>query len=342
MGDVASNDTVFTPGDPRKPWHWHPQLPLQTPPVLVWPPQPLAFFTWLFGRGILLSQHILFVALAAIAWIWTPSLERMTTFEAGWILEILVRNLVLFGVFTAALHLWFHTFRAQGDTHKFDPKPLEPRSPKFLFHHQLGDNVFWSLISGIPIVTAYEVAVWWCWANGYIGWFSWADGSVWFIALFFVVLLFESAHFYFVHRLLHWKPFYRFHDLHHNNVNVGPWSGLAMHPAEHVIYLSSMLLHLVIATHPLHMLYHSFFLTAGASTGHTGYHNVDVKGRNVMEIGNLFHQLHHRYYNCNYGQSVVPLDKCFGSFHDGTAEATTRIMKQTFRLKAGAPKANAG
>ena len=333
-----TDSTEFTPGDPRKPWLWHPELPMQSPPVFVWPPRPVAFLKWFLGRGIMCSSHMVYIGLAAIAWVFTPSLERMTTFEAGWILEILLRNLVLFTVFTAALHLWFHTFRAQGTKHKFDPKPLEPQSSKFLFGHQLGDNVFWSLVSGIPIVTAYEAVVWWAWANGYVGWFAWDDGPVWFIALFFVIMLFESAHFYFVHRLLHWKPLYRFHDLHHNNVNIGPWSGLSMHPVEHVIYLNSMILHLVIATHPLHMLYHSFFLTTGASTGHTGYQNIDVKGKNAMDVGNLFHQLHHRYYNCNYGQMVVPFDKWFGSFHDGTAQATTRIMKQNLRMKAGVPK----
>lgn len=332
-----TDSTQFTPGDPRKPWNWHPELPLKHPPVLAWPPRPVAFLKWLFGRGVLLSKHMLFILLAAIAWYFTPAFDRMVTFEFGWIVEILLRNIVLFTLFTGGLHLWFHTFRIQDDKYKFEPKPLDRHNPKFLFKNQVWDNIFWSLISGVTIVTAYEVVVWWAWANGYVSIFAWDDGPVWFIALFFVVAFFESAHFYFVHRLLHWKPLYRFHDLHHKNVNIGPWSGLSMHPVEHVIYLSSMLLHLVIASHPFHMLYHNFFLTAGASAGHTGYQNIDVKGRNALDIGDLFHQLHHRYYNCNYGQMFVPLDKWFGSFHDGTAEATTRIMKQQFRLKAGKP-----
>jgi sterol desaturase/sphingolipid hydroxylase (fatty acid hydroxylase superfamily) len=47
--------------------------------------------------------------------------------------------------------------------------------------------------------------------------------------------------FYFGHRLLHAKFLYkRFHALHHRNVEVGPWSGLAMHPVEHIIYFSTV------------------------------------------------------------------------------------------------------
>lgn len=46
--------------------------------------------------------------------------------------------------------------------------------------------------------------------------------------------------------------------------------------------------------------------------------------------GDFFHQLHHRYFECNYGTSEVPFDKWFGTFHDGSAAATqaTRAHKK--------------
>jgi len=34
---------------------------------------------------------------------------------------------------------------------------------------------------------------------------------------------------------------------------------------------------------------------------------------------------------------VVPFDKWFGSFHDGTAEATARIMKRNLNAKVARP-----
>tara|TARA_Y100001934_G_scaffold190444_1_gene224447 strand:- start:12225 stop:13328 length:1104 start_codon:yes stop_codon:yes gene_type:complete len=335
MSETMSDSSPFTPGDPRKPWHWHPELPIGHPPLFVWPPQPVNLLKWIVGRGVLHSQHMLYLGLAFIAWYATPSLERMVTFEAGWIAEIWLRNLVMFGGVTLALHLWFYTFRAQGDTHKFDAKPLATNNPKFLFGRQVWDNVVWSMVSGITIATVFEVVVWWFWANGFVGWFSWSDGPVWFVGLFVVVLVFEDVHFYLQHRLLHWKPLYRFHALHHHNVTTGPWSGLSMHPVEHVFYLSSLVFHLIVVSHPLHMLYHFFWLTTGASLGHTGFQNIDVKGKNVLDAGTLFHTLHHRFYTCNYGLGTVPIDKWVGSFHDGTAAATTRIMKQNLKLKAG-------
>ena len=335
MTDTTS-ERAHAPRDPRKPWHWHPDLPIGHPPLFDWPPRPLAVVRWLLGRGFLWSQHTVYILLALVAWsFFTPSLERMTTFEAGWIFEIWLRNIVMFSAATAGLHLYFYTFRRQGDVRKYDARPLATNDPKFLFRDQLLDNVFWSLVSGVTIWTAFEAAIWWFWANGLVGWLPWADNPVWFAALFPLVALFETAHFYAIHRLIHWKPLYRFHALHHNNVNVGPWSGISMHPVEHVFYLSSILIHLVVASHPLHMLYHGFFLTVGASFGHTGYNDVQIKGRNVFDVANLFHQLHHRYYHCNYGQTLAPLDKWFGSFHDGTPEATERILKAARHARLG-------
>jgi len=33
------------------------------------------------------------------------------------------------------------------------------------------------------------------------------------------------------------------------------------------------------------------------------------------------HYLHHKYFECNYAAGVIPLDKWFGTFHDGSPEA---------------------
>jgi sterol desaturase/sphingolipid hydroxylase (fatty acid hydroxylase superfamily) len=45
----------------------------------------------------------------------------------------------------------------------------------------------------------------------------------------------RDAHFYFAHRLLHYKPLYRqVHSLHHRNQDIEPFAGLCMHPIEHL------------------------------------------------------------------------------------------------------------
>jgi|TARA_B110000238_G_C15882533_1_gene334121 sterol desaturase/sphingolipid hydroxylase (fatty acid hydroxylase superfamily) len=67
------------------------------------------------------------------------------------------------------------------------------------------------------------------------------------------------------------------HALHHRNVNIGPWSGLSMHPVEHLLYLSSLLIHYVIPSHPIHLFFHVIYLAPGAAMTHTGYEDLLIK-----------------------------------------------------------------
>lgn len=45
------------------------------------------------------------------------------------------------------------------------------------------------------------------------------------------------------------------HSVHHKSYNPGPFSGLAMHPVEHLLYYTCTLLCLFYKAHPLHFLY---------------------------------------------------------------------------------------
>lgn len=58
---------------------------------------------------------------------------------------------------------------------------------------------------------------------------------------------------------------------------------------------------------------------------------VVVNGKRRIKLGDFFHQLHHRYFECNYGIAETPWDKWFVSFDDGTPEARQRIRA---RMKA--------
>jgi len=64
----------------------------------------------------------------------------------------------------------------------------------------------------------------------------------------------------------------------------------------------------------------------------TGDGKSDAK---VIDAGDFYHQLHDRYYECNYGTTEVPWDVWFGSFHDGSEEATARIRERKRRMHSG-------
>ena len=44
-----------------------------------------------------------------------------------------------------------------------------------------------------------------------------------------------------------------------------------------------------------------------------------------MPAGDLFHQLHHRCFEVNYGNTTTPIDKVTGTWHDGTREMEERL-----------------
>ena len=54
---------------------------------------------------------------------------------------------------------------------------------------------------------------------------------------------------------------------------------------------------------------------------------IAVGDEHEIKNGGYFHYLHHKYFDCNYGGEIIPLDKWFGSFFDGTATESAVEMR---------------
>ena len=75
--------------------------------------------------------------------------------------------------------------------------------------------------------------MWYAYANGIAPMITFETAPVWFLVLIVLIPIEAGFHFYFFHRLLHVGKLYTWvHSWHHKNIQTGPWSGLAMHPAE--------------------------------------------------------------------------------------------------------------
>ena len=145
----------------------------------------------------------------------------------------------------------------------------------------------------------------------------------------------HSGHFYFAHRLSHTKLFYRrVHALHHKNVDIGPWSGLAMHPVEHALYFSTVLVQWLVALHPVNALFQIQVAVVYAAFAHTGYERLMLGKRLGIDGGSYFHNLHHKHFECNYGGNLIPLDRWFGTFHDGSEEADAALRARLRERRA--------
>lgn len=196
-------------------------------------------------------------------------------------------------------------------------RPFLPgRSYKWdkIFH-----NMFWNT-SGIVIWVGFDNVFAFLWATGRLPYlsdqeaFSTPLGMAKFILGFILVPLWREGHFYFAHRLLHFKPLYAMvHSLHHRNQDIEPFAGLSMHPVEHLYYYACILPSLLPFASPFHFLWNGIHLLLSPGASHSGYED-------HMQ-SDAFHYMHHRYFECNYaGFGAAALDVTFGTFVESFAE----------------------
>jgi sterol desaturase/sphingolipid hydroxylase (fatty acid hydroxylase superfamily) len=303
---------------------WHPEVPITVPPPLLWPPRPVKVLAYLFGfPGLYFPWLALYALIALGLWLVLEFARAdFTHIFAGWPLLLLACNELLAIVFYGTWHYRLYSRRSQGTKFKYNPSWPREHDERFLFGRQTRSNVFWALGSGIPIASAYMVLTLWAQATGIAPVTTWQSSPVYCTVLMLVLVFFHAVHFYVFHRLLHVKPLYRtVHYLHHQSINPGPWSGLAMHPVEHLLYFSGALLLWVIPATPVHVLFFVTLVALAPAEGHSGFGKM-VIGHSSLTTDGYYHYLHHKFFRVNFGDPLlIPLDRLFGTFHDGTRRA---------------------
>ena len=308
-----------------KTWHYLPELPIQVSPYFNWPPNRAAgdyalVCSWL-GQPFRKINHPVDIAIAC--WLfWHPSLAETSELSFDWIAQIYLRNLVLLTLVAGGLHAYFYTWRKQGDELRFDSRPLVANSRVFTFNSQVYDNIFWSCMSGVTVWTAYEVLMLWLLANGHIPALDLQQDWPLFVLLIAFLPIWETFHFFVIHRLIHWPPFYRrIHALHHRNTNTGPEVRL-LHAPGRAPALPVNRTHSFYCAISSAVIDFSPAVFCPVSCNHThGIPGFDAGWQTgVTPRVTFHHRLHHRFFECNYGGLEIPMDKWTGSFHDGTEE----------------------
>ena len=309
-------------------WHYKPDVPITPSPYFNWPLDISSIAKWMVHGWLPVSERLIILLLSLLTvYLFTPALENAQDFSIAWVAQMYARNLILMAFVAGGLHYYFYILKAQGDERRYDTRPFSQQSRVFTFGSQVRDNMFWTMGSGVLVWTAYECGMYWALANGFTPALNLPNDMAWLVLFIFLLPVWETTHFFLIHRLIHWAPFYqRIHALHHRNTNVGPWSGLSMHPLEHIIYLSTVLIHFIITSSPLLITFHLAYFTLSAATTHTGYQGVVWRKKLIFPLGTFHHQLHHRYFECNYGGLEAPWDKWTGSFHDGTEESHNNFL----------------
>lgn len=329
-------------GKRNKRGDWAPNEPAGTAPLFVFPPQPLKFLKWL--PHYFLPYNLLFALSAFFWWHWVlPDPEVMKIPAFGWILWLFAVNAVALFLFFGVFELRLYTLRRQGNRFKYNGKwPSESRSGVFWFKSQNIDNMLRTILMALPIWTAIEVFILYAYANGWVPWLSFAANPVYLALLALAVPVIHETHFFLLHRAIHWGPLYKWvHSVHHNSVNPSPFSSLSMHPVELLGYLGVALWHLIIPSNPLLALYQLHYAGFGAIPGHIGFDKIEVGQEGAIDTHAYIHYLHHKNFEVNYGDGLIPFDRWFGTFHDGSKEGEA-LMEARFEKKRARLNAKAG
>lgn len=282
--------------------------------------------------------NLFHITTAMLYWVFViPSIETMATISPGWVLNLLLANAAGIFVFYGAIELFYYVRRKQNSRFKYNGRfPSEHPSDVFWFKSQNLDNFLRSFLIGIPIWTVIEVVMLWCYANGIhvFGWLDWQNNWGWLLALMVLSPAIHDIHFFCIHRLIHQPTLYKWiHSVHHNSINPSPWSSLSMHPIEHVFYFGEIAWFLIIPSNPVVMMFSSHLIGFGALNGHIGFDKLELNDKTATDTHAYSHYLHHKYFEVNYGgDGLVPLDKWFGYWHDGSKQAD-EAMKLRFRQK---------
>lgn len=327
-------------GTRNKRGDWAPSARPEIAPFWAWPPQVLKVLKWLVGY--VWPWNAFHMATALIYWYYiVPDVETMKTLSWSWALWLYAVNGAGIFVMYGAIEFFYYVKRRQGTRFKYNAKfPADTPSDVFWFKSQNIDNFLRTYLFGISMWTLVEVLMLWAFANGYAPWVSWNDHPLYLAFLVFIAPAIHEVHFFIIHRTIHWPPLYKWvHSVHHNSINPSPWSSLSMHPIETFIYHAMAFWHLVIPSNPIIGLFQLHMAGFGAVNGHIGFDKLEVTDEKTLDSHAYLHYLHHKYFEVNYGgEGLIPLDKWFGTWHDGSkegqAQMEARFEKKVARMNA--------
>jgi sterol desaturase/sphingolipid hydroxylase (fatty acid hydroxylase superfamily) len=185
---------------------------------------------------------------------------------------------------------------------------------------QLRREFLWSL-STVAIFALYGVGIAYASHRGWSAIYLEFDRHGWgyWIASLAALIVLHDAYFYWTHRLMHHRRFYRFfHRVHHRSRNPSPWAAYSFAPSEAAIQgFFAPLAFFILPLHPTAILLfvlHQIFRNA---LGHSGF-EVFPRGwqrhRALCWINTTsHHHLHHARVRGNYGLYFLWWDRLMGT-----------------------------
>jgi len=219
--------------------------------------------------------------------------------------------LVLGYLVPAGSFYWLYHIRQQ------DAEPIQTRRPTTVqIKREIQLSVLTVLIFSVMTTGLYQIyksghtSIYWNVRDYPIGYG--------FVSVF-LCLVIHDTYFYWTHRLMHWRPIFKYTHLgHHRSVSPTPWAIFAFQPAEAVLqFIGMALLVLFLPLHPLAFFLFLWIDTQVNTAGHTGYELVPKFISQHPFFGGLntvtHHDGHHTNMNKNFGSFFNVWDRWMGT-----------------------------
>ena len=294
-----------------------PENEIKIPPIYKIPPPIIQSINWLYN--FFFPWWIPYFIMAYLSYLFIQiNSQIMLNFDLKLFSFIWLKNFFFLFLFAGSIHWWLYIRKNQTLDYKYYAKWPTENNSKFLFKNQVKDNMFWSIVSGCTIWTAFESYVLWQQATGRVIVYSWNEEPLYLLLCTILMPFVGGVHFYIIHRILHIPIIYKIaHQLHHRNINTGPWSGISMHPIEHIFYFSIIILWAFVPADPFVVVLTGIWFGVGPAQSHAGFNKLVLFKTKTLELADHFHHLHHKHFELNYGNIYTPLDPIFKTFHNG-------------------------
>jgi lathosterol oxidase len=165
-------------------------------------------------------------------------------------------------------------------------------------------------------------------------------GLPYFFFSLLALILFHDTYFYWTHRLMHHpKLFKKMHLTHHISTNPSPWAAFAFNPYEAVV--EAGIVPIAVLLFPLHGLTILFFLIYMTFLNVLGHLAFELFPKNFLRNPifkwhntSTHHNMHHRYFHCNYGLYFNWWDRWMGTNHENY-QATFETVTSREKTQTG-------
>lgn len=174
-----------------------------------------------------------------------------------------------------------------------------------------------SVVSLVSI-SAYVALGVWLQQNGYALFAIWQPGLVSIAVGMIISLVLYDAWFYWFHRLMHTRAFYRFHARHHVSIAPTAWSNNNDTQIGTFFEQSFFLVApLILPFPPVVFLVHKVWDQVTGMIGHVGYEFFASPTARYPwpGVSTTYHDQHHAFFNYNFANTFTLWDRLCGTLH---------------------------